>query len=551
MKNRITRYLICLVLVLAVQLGKAQWSPDSIAVIEKGFSSWNQRTPGGVLQIARSGKAIYQKSFGMAELEQGTPNTPHSLFEAGSVSKQFTAAAILLLIKDRKLVLTDDVHRYIPELPDYGYPITVHHLLTHTSGIKDWGTVVAMGGWPRTSRVYNQQHVYATIFRQKSLNFIPGSAFAYSNSNHNLLVLLVERITGRRFVDFTQTELFDPVGMTYTGWRTDFRKVVQGRAVAYRASGNGYEQFMPFENTYGHAALLTTTADLIRWNQWLADKRWGDEFERLRLLPYTFANGTKSEYTCGALFVRTIKDQLEICHTGSTAGYRSWLAYYPELELSVAYLSNDASVPSIAVARLVSDLFVGAHPLRLPIKNNPASIQVTDLRAQVGLYKCVDGPEVLEWVQRGDSLYLARDPEWNGMYNDPWKTDIRQFKFSGTEVDVLSTNGAQHYRKVQAIDLSDARLSGLPGRYFSEEAGGEIVIDWSKTDNSFRMQFENGQSVKCVRAFVDGDKLSIIAANHVILTLEYGRKGIVGFTADLSQESFAMARADNLVFERR
>jgi len=553
-KSRNIRYIVWPLLLLFVQFAKAQWSSDSIAIVEQALSSWNQETPGGVLQIARAGEIIYQKSFGMAELEHRVPNTSSTLFEAGSVSKQFTAAALLLLIKDGKLALTDDIRQYISELPDYGHKITIHHLLTHTSGIKDWGTVVAMGGWPRTTRVYTQQHVYDIIFRQKSLNFIPGTHFAYSNSNHNLMVLLIERITGRPFTDFTQSELFDPVGMKHTQWRTDFRRVVPDRAIAYRMHENVYEQFMPFENTYGHAALLTTTEDLIRWNQWLADLTWGEAFEQLRLLPYTFVNGTKSEYTCGALFVRAINGQTEICHTGSTAGYRSWLAYYPVLKLSVAYLSNDASVPSIAVARLVSDMFVGAHSLRLPMQYNPAHIQSIDPAIQAGIYKRIDGPQVLEWIHRGDSLYLARDPEWNGMYNDPWKTDTRKFSFFGQDVEIATVNGIQRYRKVKPIDLSDTRLSGLPGRYFSEEAAGEISIAWSETEKTFRMNFENGQSTSVISAFIDeGKKVSLLTENHIFLTLEYGqgKENITRFRADLSQESFGMARADNLVFERR
>lgn len=552
-KFYIRRYQIILSLFfLVVHFADAQLPADSIAILERQFTSWSVGTPGGVLQISREGETIYHQAFGSAELEHGIPNQLDTRFEAGSVSKQFTAAAVLLLITENRLSLEDDIRQYIPEFPDYGHPVTVHQLLTHTTGIRDWGTVVLMGGWPRTSRVYTQQHVYDIIFRQQNLNFVPGTDFAYSNSNHNLMVLLVERVAKQSFVAFTQERLFDPVGMKDTQWRTDFRQVVSDRAVAYRASGEGWEQFMPFEDTYGHAALLTTTADLIRWNTWLTERKWGDRFETLRLMPYIFENGTKTEYTCGALFVRDVNGQEEICHTGSTAGYRSWLAYYPELKLSVAYLSNDASVPSISVARKVSDIFIGAHALTLPVKNNPSSISSTDPPRQAGIYKRAGGPQVLEWVWQGDSLYLKRDPEWNGMYNDPWKTGIRKFRFMGNSTVVKTPTGEQEFVKVQKIELAKLPVNEIIGKYVSEEAGGRVDVSWDEAQGILNLNFENGHSVEMVQAFRSGEEISLITENHIILTLMYGdNKELTGFRADLSQESFGMARADGLIFTRK
>ena len=160
---------------------------DSLKEIDKLFDKMNTTTPGGVLSISRNGQVLYQKAFGMADLEHNVVNTTGTIFEAGSVSKQFTAASVLLLVKEGKIGLKDDIRKYFPDFPNYGYTITIEHLLHHTSGLRDWGSVAAIGGWPRGTRKYTPAHVKEIIWRQKQLNFIPGSEYSYSNSNYNML----------------------------------------------------------------------------------------------------------------------------------------------------------------------------------------------------------------------------------------------------------------------------------------------------------------------------------------------------------------------------
>src|ERR1700741_1105127 len=170
-------------------------SADTLKRIDELFASWNNDTPGGAVMVTRGETVIYNKAFGLADLEHSTPNKTTTIFECGSVSKQFTATAALLLVKDGKLKHDDDVRKYIPELPVYDSPIRVQHLLNHTSGLKDWGSVGAISGWPRTTRVYTNELALQIICRQKSLNFTPGAEYSYSNANYTLLVYLVERIS--------------------------------------------------------------------------------------------------------------------------------------------------------------------------------------------------------------------------------------------------------------------------------------------------------------------------------------------------------------------
>ena len=166
-----------------------------LAQVDKVFARYASTTPGCAVGVALDGRPMLQKAYGMADLEHNVPLAPDSIIEAGSVSKQFTAAAVLLLAREGKLSLDDPARKYLPELPDYGTPLTIRHMLTHTSGLRDWGSLYGIAGWPRTSRAYTHAHVLDILSRQKALNFTPGTDRSYSNSGYNLAaIIVVERL---------------------------------------------------------------------------------------------------------------------------------------------------------------------------------------------------------------------------------------------------------------------------------------------------------------------------------------------------------------------
>src|SRR5688572_24569115 len=239
---------------------------DTVARVDSIFSRISTATPGCAVGVSRHGRTILAKAYGMANLEYDVPLTSESIIEAGSVAKQFTAAAILLLAQQGKLSIDDQVRKHIPELPDYGAPLTIRHMMNHTSGLRDWGTVAAVEGWPRGSRAHTHDHVLDIVTRQRSLNFRPGTEYLYSNTGYNLLAIIVQRVSGRPFTDFTRTEIFEPLGMTRTSWRDDYTRIVKGRATAYSPTRGGFRLNMPFENVHGNGGLLTTVEDLLRWS---------------------------------------------------------------------------------------------------------------------------------------------------------------------------------------------------------------------------------------------------------------------------------------------
>lgn len=261
--------------VLCSQLSIGQTLQDTISQVDKILSQYKATNPGCQLSIERNGKIIYSKAIGMADLERNVPLTTNSIIEAGSVSKQFTAAALLLLEQQGKLSLNDDVRKYIPELRDYGTPIKLSHMIHHTSGLRDWGSIASLTGWSRGTQFYTNEDALEIIVRQKELNNKPGDEFIYSNSNYNLAAIIVQRVSGLTLADFTKKYIFEPAGMTNTQWRDDPNRIVKNRAVAYSKTENGYKINMPNEYVYGNGGLLTTTEDLLKWSNFYQQGKMG------------------------------------------------------------------------------------------------------------------------------------------------------------------------------------------------------------------------------------------------------------------------------------
>lgn len=333
------------------------------AAVEAVIARYRQGdAPGCAAAVARNGAIVVDRAFGLAHLEHPAPNTPATILETGSAAKQFTAAAALILVEENRLSLDDDVRRYLPEMPDYGTPITIDHLLTHSSGLRDWRALFAIAGWPLGSRVTEPADVLDIASRQRGLNHAPGAEYSYTNTGYSLLALIIERVAGQSLADFTRDRIFRPLGMSATSWRDDFTRLVPGRATAYRRQNGNWVQDMPFENAHGAGGLLTTTGDLLRWNIALDEERLGRRVtqrlqERARL-----SDGRENEYARG-LIVGSFRGTPEIGHGGETRSYRAWVGRYPAHRLGVAVLCNSGQADPIRLARDLASLFVPASPV--------------------------------------------------------------------------------------------------------------------------------------------------------------------------------------------
>lgn len=462
-------------------ISSAQSWPDTLAAIEKLFSRYTNTTPGAELAISRNGQMIFSKAWGMADLEHNIPLTTTSPTEAGSVSKQFTAASILLLEQQGKLSLEDDVRKYIPELPDYGKVITLRHTMQHTSGLKDWGSIMDIAGWPRGTRNYSNEYALYVMTLQPTLNNAPGDEFIYSNSNYNLLVTIVERVSGMSLAAFTYKYIFEPAAMKHTEWRANYKKVVPNRALAYSRSGQQFFTNMPNENVHGHGGLLTTAEDLLAWNHFYL----GGKFGHPSLLPHQTAtrplnNGRRNNYAAG-LVIDSIDRWQSIAHTGATASYRAYLEYFPEAGLSIAWLSNTSAFDNdtLNLANAVRKLFLRD---RSTVVRRQIAVPVAaeKLAAYAGCYR---NPR----TGAGIKLYV-KDGKLSSLYPTADLTAISEkvFMLGNNRLELNNANkllyitaglDSLYYDRVDSAVTNEEHLKSYVGEYYSSEAEATYHIE--------------------------------------------------------------------------
>src|SRR6266481_2181907 len=241
----------------------------SAAAVDEVFSDLTKPgSPGCALGVYRDGKIIYAKGYGLANVEENVAITPQSVFDIGSTSKQFTAASILLLEKQGKLSINDDIRKYVPELPEYGQKITILQLLNHTSGLRDYLTLMELAG-TNVDSVTTDEDALTMIVRQKALNFAPGSDWLYSNTGFFLLAVIVKRVSGKTLREFAAENIFAPLEMSHTQYRDDHTSLIPNRALAYDAKekGGGYKLDVSYFEQTGDGAVHTSVEDLLKWEE--------------------------------------------------------------------------------------------------------------------------------------------------------------------------------------------------------------------------------------------------------------------------------------------
>ncbi|MEK6611203.1 MAG: serine hydrolase domain-containing protein [Gemmatimonadota bacterium] len=530
---------------LLLALPAALGAQDLATTADKVFAQWNStHTPGCAVGVSRNGSPIFQRGYGMADLENGTPITASTILESGSVAKQFTATAVLLLVGDGKLRLDDDVRKYIPELAQYGRTITIRHLLSHTSGLREWTDLVADQGYPRGMRVTSQPDLLDIIVRQKALNYPVGDFYSYTNSGFALLPTIVERISGMPFARFSTERIFRPLGMTNTRWRDDFTTIVPRRAQAYSRRADGWHLDMPFEQVHGPGGLLTTVGDWLKWNDALDKRSLGAVSDSL-LSRATLTNGRSIPYAMG-LNNRTYRGTIEWAHSGSTAGYRTYLVRYPKQALSIAVMCNAAGAVPTSYARELADALipdlappatfdtVTADPNRISrytgIYRDDRTREVADLFIDRGQLR-VRGGAMLRALRDGDFLMDAASRLRFITAADGAPTGARVLAPDG---DTLTWT----YAAATRWQPTETQLTAFAGRWYQPE----IDVTWTARAEKGALVLEQrpGTRVVLVPAYADA--------------FEAGAYGTVWFTREKKGAVTAMhlgaSRVWNLVFTR-
>jgi CubicO group peptidase (beta-lactamase class C family) len=461
--------------------------------VDRVFERWNRSdTPGCVIGVAVDGKPVLVRAYGMANLEYGLRLRPDTIFESGSVAKQFTAAAIALLGQDGKLSLNDPVRKYVPEVPDFGTPILIRHLLNHTSGLRSQWPLLALSGRPTGRTVHTIDEILELVGMMKELNFKPGDEYLYCNTGFTLLGVVVARVSGKTLDAFCQERLFKPLGMTRTQWRDDFTKIVPDRATAYGRKDDGtFFTNMPFTDVIGNGGLLTTVGDLLAWNGNLDDPRVGgralvDQLETRGRLN----DGFENEYAQG-LVVTTYKGVREVSHGGSTAGYQTFLGRFPESRLSIAVLSNVTASDPSRLAHEVADIYL-AGKIKEPAKPVAVPVPAATLKTYAGVYRepLTDAAIKVALDKDGKTLRIDGNPvvavsATTFVVADGSRRAVFEAGPAGAAVKMTESDGRSKPRLWEAVPSfapKPADLEAYAGKYDSEEI-----------DMTYRLYVEGGK----------------------------------------------------------
>ncbi len=381
--------------------------------IDRLFRNYSEDdSPGAAIAVVQNGRIQYKKGYGMANLEYDIPITPSTIFHIASVSKQFTAFSILLLEKEEKLSLDDDIRKFIPEVPDFGKKITLRNLANHTSGLRDQWELLIMAGW-RIDDVITKEQILKLVSKQKELNFNPGNEFVYCNTGYTLLAEVVARVSGKSFPEFTDEYIFKPLKMTNTLFYDDHEKIVKNRAYSYQSAGNGYKKSVLNYANVGATSLFTTVEDLSLWAMNFENPVVGNQdiFNKMSQRA-VLNNGDTITYALGQT-VRKYKGLNMISHSGVDAGYRTYLGRFPDQKFSVIVFSNDASCNPGSLALKVVDMCLKDEIKtedkddKKETKENKTSVNIDTLKAYVGEYEIQPSFILTITENNGELFYQA------------------------------------------------------------------------------------------------------------------------------------------------
>ncbi len=442
------------------------------------------------MAVYRDGQIAYEHGYGFANLEHRVPNTPQTVFDIGSTSKQFTAFAILLLQKQGKLSIDDDVRKYIPELPDYGKTITLRHLLTHTSGLRDYTALFDLAGFAEQD-LTTDKDALDILARQKGTNFPPGEEWDYSNSGFFLLSQVVKRVAGESIRDFSQKNIFTPLGMTHTQIFDYHGFVIPNRATGYSYNGERKEFVVEMSNfeQAGDGSVQTSVEDLLRWDgNFFTGKLGGKEIVESMRTPGKLNNGEEHGYGFG-LFMSKYRGAPVVSHGGAWAGYRAELMRFPQQHTSIAVLCNQAESRPTRLAHQVADIVL-ANVLEpeAAVESKTPKLSSEVLQGRAGVYRSATG-EYRRLDFKDGKLLLALAgglelvPESDTSFNFAGRNNISFSPDGNMKLTFEAIGKPIEYSRVKVEQPRD--LSHFVGEYYSPElnatwtvalAGGQLTV---------------------------------------------------------------------------
>jgi len=484
----------------------AESGAEKTAAVDALFERWDRSdSPGCSLGIVRDGHLIYERGYGMANLEHGIPIDAATVFRIASVSKQFTAMSALLLEQDGALSLDDDIRNYLPEMPDYGQPISIRNLMQHSSGIRDYEGITTLQGIAYED-TYVEQEILDLLARQRALNFAPGERYLYSNSGYLLLGEIVERVSGKTLRQFVDERIFRPLDMRTSLIRDDHNEMVAHRASGYAPrEGGGFRIAESHYDLVGDGSVFTTVRDLYRWDQnFYHQKVGGAQVAASQHQALVLNDGSRMHYAAG-LEIGAYGGLRTVAHSGSWVGFKAQLLRFPEQRFSVICLCNDESANPTALALRIADLYLAdefasepERPVVVAPGDGAPAAPAAELIALEGVYRepvthavarvTADGPGLLVDQGWGPSAYAAID---RGVFRSADRdvglpTDLvfaREKRAAPRRFQLREPGEVPlNFERIDPYTPSTAELRAYTGTYYSEEL---------ETTN--RVYLENGQ----------------------------------------------------------
>lgn len=470
--------------------------------VDQATAQLYKDTPGAVVGVIKGGKLAFVKAYGAADLTYGMPFTPETPTNIGSSSKQFTGFALALLASRGKLSLDDDVRKHIPELKDFGKKITLRHLLSHTSGYREFiNTLIIEGRQVLEGDYIAPDEVIKVINRQPTLQNEPGAEFNYNNSAFSLATIVLERVTGRPFAEWMREEVFLPLGMTKTWVRANPGQIIHGRSIGYIAGEGGFREVRDLHASQGAGGINTTPADIAKWwRNFKTGELGGPAVIKEMTTSFVLNSGSPSGYGYG-VFLDTNRGLKRWQHGGNDVAHSSTFVYYPDLDAGYVVFSNYQGVPG-GIANVVENAFFGEHMTAPPQRATATSTSGVDvpaatLQRYAGKYEMTTLGGLLLTVELQGSGLRLQLPGQPALPLQP--TSMTAFEVVGAPAQItfnsapgggvegitFQQDGAQHQGKRVVEKAAVVDLTSFAGRYFSEELetfydlsveGGQLVI---------------------------------------------------------------------------
>lgn len=482
-----------------------QLSRDQIAQIDKLFEDWQAPNhPGGSIGIMHNEQIVYLKAYGLASLEYQIPNNSTTLFNVASVSKQFTAMGIVLLSLKGKIDIDENINTYLPNMPEFEFPVTLRQMLHHTSGLRSLHAMLELAGW-RKSDLRTNEDLYRFMEKQNDLNFKPNDEYLYCNTGYMLMSKIIESLTGEKFSSWMKKNVFEPLGMSQTYVEGKYNRVVLNNATSYYKNGNTYDRSVEYWGYVGSGNVHTTAEDLLKWlsnfNQSQVQDGWEEAFKMIQTLD-VLNNGLPNNYAFG-VNIDSLKGHRRIHHGGSIGGFRALSVVYPKSELSIAILTNFSNSNPKKIGEDIFEIILPSEEKMvyksetLPKHSTKNTFTQENIELFQGNYWSSKALSNINIKAHNDSIRIVRDNRVEGtliflsgnLYMSKTSpTTTYQFDNLGNEITAVyikePLKDTIEFKKYDKTLPAKEELKIYEGRYYSDELETSYDI-YVKDDNLY------------------------------------------------------------------